>query len=148
MALVLHKALLDAETCYTKTQKLALALITAAAKKLCPYFQAHTIVFLTSYSLKKVLEKSTAGRLAIGANKLGEYGVEFRPRMTIKGQVLIDFIAEFTYPVEVNAHEKQALAEEEVTEKTNELSGPVSRLFVYGSSNTQGTGAGLVLMDP
>ena len=68
--------------------------------------------------------------------------------MAIKGQALADFIAEFTYPVEVNAQEKQALVEAEAAEKTSEPSGPVWKLFVDGSSNAQGSGAGLVLRDP
>ena len=143
----ISKALLDAETRYTEMEKLALALVTAA-KKLRPYFQAHTIVVLTNYPLKKILEKSGAGRLAIWANELSEYGVEFKPRTAIKGQALADFIAEFTYPVEVNTQERQALVDTEAAEKTDEPNGLVWKLFVDGSSNAQGSGAGLVLVDP
>ncbi|MCV5005104.1 hypothetical protein OFM39_36155, partial [Escherichia coli] len=73
------KALLDPETRYTEIEKLILALATAA-KKLRPYFQAHKVVVLTSYPIKKVLEKAGTGRVAIWANELSEYGIEFRPR--------------------------------------------------------------------
>ena len=52
----ISKALLDTETRYTEMEKLALALVTAA-KKLRPYFQAHTIIVLTNYPLKEILEK-------------------------------------------------------------------------------------------
>ncbi|KAL5578385.1 hypothetical protein UlMin_020084 [Ulmus minor] len=62
------KSLLDAETRYPEVEKLALALMIAA-RKLRPYFQAHTIIF----------------------------DILFKPRTAIKGQALADFIAEFTY---------------------------------------------------
>ncbi|KAM1172996.1 hypothetical protein ACFXTH_023135 [Malus domestica] len=40
------KALLDAETRYPKIEKLILALVVAA-RKLIPYFQAHTVIVMT-----------------------------------------------------------------------------------------------------
>jgi len=46
-------------------EKLAFALITAA-RKLKPYFQAHTIVVLTDQPLKRVISSPEAtGRMAI-----------------------------------------------------------------------------------
>ena len=45
-----RKALMDAETCYSHLEKLALALIVAACK-LRPYFQAHPIVVVTSFPI-------------------------------------------------------------------------------------------------
>ena len=56
------------------------------------------MVVLTSYLIKKVLEKAGTGRVVIWANKLSEYGIEFRSRTTIKWQALADFLAKFTYP--------------------------------------------------
>ena len=61
--------------------------------------------------------------------------------------MLTDFIAEFTYPIEVNAQEKQTLAEAEAAKRTNESSGPVWKLFVDDTSNAQESGARLVLVD-
>ncbi|KAM2507556.1 hypothetical protein ACFX1W_029860 [Malus domestica] len=45
------KALQDAETRYSNIEKLALALVMSA-KKLCPYFQTHSIIVLTNHHLR------------------------------------------------------------------------------------------------
>ncbi|KAL5540936.1 hypothetical protein UlMin_044912 [Ulmus minor] len=58
------KSLLGAETRYPEVEKLALALMIAA-RKLRPYFQAHTIIVPTKFPLKQILQKpDTSGRLA------------------------------------------------------------------------------------
>ena len=57
------KSLLDADTCYTQLEKLALALVTTT-RKLRPYFQCHPIMVLTTYPLKTILHKpELSGRL-------------------------------------------------------------------------------------
>ena len=77
-------------------EKLAFALITAA-RKLKPYFQAHTIVVLIDQPLKRVMSSpEAAGRLALWAIKLSEFDVQYCPRTVIKGQIVADFIAEYT----------------------------------------------------
>ncbi|KAM1105265.1 hypothetical protein ACFX19_013758 [Malus domestica] len=48
------KALQDAETRYSNIVKLALALVMSA-QKLCPYFQAHSIIVLTNHLLRQIL---------------------------------------------------------------------------------------------
>ncbi|KAL5562544.1 hypothetical protein UlMin_032291 [Ulmus minor] len=53
------KSLLDAETRYPEIEKLALALMVAA-RKLRPYFQAHTIIIPTKFPLKQVFQKPEA----------------------------------------------------------------------------------------
>ncbi|KAM1716542.1 hypothetical protein ACFX11_024498 [Malus domestica] len=89
------KALLDAETRYPKIEKLILALVVAA-RNLIPYFQAHTIIVMTQYPLRSILHGLNASqRVMKWALKLGQYGLVFRPRTTIKAQALIDFITEF-----------------------------------------------------
>ncbi|KAL5554258.1 hypothetical protein UlMin_041659 [Ulmus minor] len=91
------KSLLDAETRYPEVEKLALALMIAA-RKLRPYFQAHTIIVPTKFPLKQILQKpDTSGRLAKWSIELGEFDILFKPRTAIKGQALADFIAEFKY---------------------------------------------------
>ena len=93
----MSKRLLDAETRYPKLEKLALALVIVS-RKLRPYFHAHLIEVLTNYSLHQVLKKPEAsGRLLKWAIELGQFNVSYFPRMTIKGQALVDFIVEFTY---------------------------------------------------
>ena len=93
----MNKRFLDAETRYPELEKLALALMVAS-RKLRPYFHAHSIEVLTNYLLRQVLQKSEAlGMLLKWVIKLREFDVNFHPRMAIKGQVLADFIGEFTY---------------------------------------------------
>ncbi|KAL5557725.1 hypothetical protein UlMin_033936 [Ulmus minor] len=92
-----NKSLLDAETRYPEIEKLALALMVAA-RKLRPYFQAHTIIISSKFPLKQVFQKPEAsGRLAKWSIELGEFDIKFKPQITIKGQALADFIVEFTY---------------------------------------------------
>ena len=78
-------------------EKLAFALVMAA-RKLKPYFQAHTVVVLIDRPLWRAMSNpDAAGRLALWAIKLSEFDIQYRPRITIKGQVIADFIAEFTH---------------------------------------------------
>ena len=57
------RALRGEEERYPRMKKLILALVTAA-RKLRPYFQAHTIEVPTEYLMKQVLHKpETSGRL-------------------------------------------------------------------------------------
>ena len=77
-------------------EKLAFALITAA-RKLKPYFQAHTIVVLTNQPLKRAMSSpEAAGRMALWAIELSESDVQYRPRTAVKGQIVANFIAEYT----------------------------------------------------
>ena len=39
-----------------------------------------------------------AGRMALWAIKLSEFDVRYRPRTSMKGQAVADFIAEYTQP--------------------------------------------------
>ena len=77
-------------------EKLAFAL-EMVARKLKPYFQAHTVVVLTDRPLRRAMSNLDAvGRLALWAIELSEFDIQYRPRTTIKGQVVADFIVEFT----------------------------------------------------
>ena len=90
------RALRGAEERYPRMEKLILALVTAAWK-LRPYFQAHTIEVPTEYSMKQVLHKpETSGRLMKWAIELSEFDIRFKPKTAIKGQILADFVMEFT----------------------------------------------------
>ena len=76
--------------------KLALALVTAA-HKLKPYFQAHTVIILTKKPLRRAMSNPEAvGRLVLWVIKLSEFDIQYCSCTTIKGQVVADFIAEFT----------------------------------------------------
>jgi len=81
-----------------------------------------------------VLQKPDAsGRLLKWSIELSQFDIDYKPRTAIKGQALADFVVEFTgLPVD---------AVEEVQ--------PVRwKLYVDGSSNDNGSGAGLVLHTP
>ena len=99
----ISRAFREAEERYPPMEKLALALITTA-RKLKPYFQAHIIVVLTDQPLKKAMSSpEAAGRMALWAIELNEFNVQYRPRTAIKGQVVADFIAEYTQPEDKGA---------------------------------------------
>ena len=77
-------------------EKMILALVTTS-KKLRPYFQAHTIEVPTEYPMKQILHKpEISGRLIKGAIVLSEFDIRYKPKTTVKGQILSDFIMEFT----------------------------------------------------
>ena len=77
-------------------EKLILALVTAA-RKLRPYFQAHTIEVPTEYPMKQVLHKpETSGRLMKWTIELSKFDIRYKPKTAIKGQDLADFVMEFT----------------------------------------------------
>ena len=129
------RALRGVEEKYPRMEKLILALVTAA-RKLRPYFQAHTIEVPTEYPMKQVLHKPEVfGRLMKWAIELSEFDIRYKPKTAIKGQVLADFVVEFapTKPVEASQTE-------------NDL--PMWKLSVDGASNAQGSGAGLILTSP
>ena len=77
-------------------EKLILALVTTSIK-LRPYFQAHIVEVPIEYPMKKILHKlETSGRLIKWAIELSEFDIRYKPRIAIKGQILVDFIMEFT----------------------------------------------------
>ena len=77
-------------------EKLTFALVTVV-HKLKPYFQAHTVIVLTNKPLRRAMSNpETTGRMELWAIELSEFDIQYRPRTAIKGQVVVDFIAEFT----------------------------------------------------
>ena len=72
-----------------------------------------------------------ARRLALWTIELSEFGIQYRPQTTIKGQVVVDFIAEFTHDEDKGAKES-----------------PPWSVHTVGSSNRQAKGAGIVLLSP
>ena len=50
-------------------------------------------------SIKKAMNKpKAAGQMEQWAIKLSQFDIEYRPKIAIKAQALVDFIAEFTSP--------------------------------------------------
>ena len=117
-------------------EKLILALVTTAIR-LRPYFQAHPIEIPTEHPMRQILHKpETSGRLIKWAIELSEFDIRYKPRTTVKRQVLADFIMEFT----PSNTPTQPI-------KTTPLAPdlPIWRLSVDGAANSQGSGAGLIL---
>ena len=69
------------------------------------------------------------------AIELSEFDIRYKPKIEIKGQVLADFVMEFT-PAEPT----------EATPLTSDL--PTWRLSLDGAANAQGSGAGLIPTSP
>ncbi|RVX20602.1 Retrovirus-related Pol polyprotein from transposon 17.6 [Vitis vinifera] len=56
-------------------------------QKLRPYFQAHPVIVLTDQPLRSILHKpDLTGRMLQWAIELSEFGIEFQPRLSKKGQ--------------------------------------------------------------
>ena len=90
----LSKSLSMADTRYTRLEQAVLAL-RVAAKKLHPYFEAHPIIILANLLLRSTIHKpNLSGRMACWAIELSEFGIQYKPHLAIKGQILADFLAE------------------------------------------------------
>ena len=126
-----NQALHGAEERYPPMEKLAFALVIATCK-LKTYFQAHTVIILTEKPLRREISNpKAAGRLTLWAIEFSEFDIQYRSRIAIKGQVVADFITEFT-----NGEDKGV---EEC---------PWWSIYINGSSNRQASGASIVLFSP
>ncbi|KAJ3705307.1 hypothetical protein LUZ61_009012 [Rhynchospora tenuis] len=104
--------------------------IVSAARKLRPYFQAHSIRVVTNMPLRKALGQfNVAERLLKWAIELSEFDIIYLCRTAYKSQVLADFIIQGTSvsftPVEV-----------------------VWEVYVDGASSSKGTGLGVEIISP
>ena len=105
-----NKAVHDAETRYSNIEKLALALVMFA-RKLRPYFQAHSIIVLTNHLLRQILQSpDTSGWMIKWVIALGEFDISYQPKPAEKGQAVADFIADFTYPVDIVSTPKEVVS--------------------------------------
>jgi hypothetical protein len=136
------KTMNGAETRYLPLEKSALAFFVTA-KKLPHYFQAHTMIILTSLPLKALFRSSDfSGRISKWGAQLGAYDVRYKPRTAIKGQVLADFIAEFAPDNDMHIGGEHPKDTERDLEKKNWA------LYVDGAANSRGSGLGIVLISP
>ena len=113
---------------YQALEKAALAVVFSA-RRLCHYFQSFTVIVMTNLPIHKVLQKpDVVGRMARWAVELFEFDIHYELRGSIKGQIYADFIVE-------------------LSSATTHQEGVDFRwvLSVYGSSNQQGSGAGVIL---
>ncbi|GAU48061.1 hypothetical protein TSUD_404890 [Trifolium subterraneum] len=97
-----------------------------AARKLRYYFLAHSIIIRTDQHVKQLLARpDMVGRMLKWSLELAEFDISFESRKALKAQVLADFVAEMTTST---------------TSEKNKWT-----IFVDGSSNSQGSGAGIIL---
>ncbi|GKD23575.1 reverse transcriptase domain-containing protein [Tanacetum coccineum] len=118
-------------------EKLVLALVHAT-RRLRRYFQAHPIVVITDQPIKQILSRpENTRRMLKWKFKLEAFDITYRPRTSIRGQILADFITE--KPNE-EGPSMEVQAEEAIPEPWT--------LFTDGSSCLEGSGAGLILTSP
>ena len=112
-------------------EKLTFALVTVAYK-LKSYFQAHTVIVLTDMPLRRAMRNPKAAeRMTLQAIELSEFDIQYQPHSAIKGQVVTDFIVQFT------------------NEESQEVKQyPQQSVHIDGLSNQQAEGAGILLCSP
>ncbi|XP_075500025.1 uncharacterized protein LOC142538598 [Primulina tabacum] len=111
---------------HSKVEKIALVLVMTA-RKLRSYFLSHQIIVLTNSPLERIMTHSEVfGRMIKWKVELGEYDIEYRPRVAIKAQALSDFLSEMLQPDEEH----------------------VWRVFVDEASSLSGCGVGVVIIAP
>jgi hypothetical protein len=115
---------------YPQVQMLLYAVLLTA-RKLRHYFDDHKVIVVTGFLIGDILHnKEAIGRISKWACKLRAHDIEFRPRMAIKTQTLVDFISEWT--------EHQVPESPEVVE--------VWRMYFDGLLKLQGMGAGILFI--
>uniref|UniRef100_A0A2N9J0X2 Reverse transcriptase/retrotransposon-derived protein RNase H-like domain-containing protein n=1 Tax=Fagus sylvatica TaxID=28930 RepID=A0A2N9J0X2_FAGSY len=133
------KTLNGAESRYLPLEKLAFSLI-CTIKKLPHYFQAHTMIVLTEHPLKALLRSvDFLGQITKWGAQLGAYDIKYQPRTSIKGQVLTDFIAEFT-PTDAEPLVMNQVLPIQQTKKW--------KLYIDRASNSRSSSLSIVLTTP
>ncbi|GJX91434.1 reverse transcriptase domain-containing protein [Tanacetum coccineum] len=131
------RSLQGPEINYTLMENIILALVSAS-KRLKRYFQAHTIVMITDQPIKQLLSNpEVRGRLLKWRFELEEHDIQYRPRTSVRGQILADFIVERL--------EDDTL--DTPMEEREELPDPWV-LFTDGSSCIDGPEVGLIITNP
>ncbi|GKC32013.1 reverse transcriptase domain-containing protein [Tanacetum coccineum] len=121
---------------YPTLEKLVLALVHAV-RRLRRYFQAHMITVLINTPIKKILTKpEKTGRVAKWAIELGEHDIVFLRRT--KKETLASLLVEIPFK------------DNEKKEKPKEVpySNSKWRLYIDRASNSDGSEAWLMLIDP
>jgi hypothetical protein len=129
---LVSEVLSESKARYQLVQKLLYAVLITS-RKLRHYFQEHSISVVTDYPLGDILRNQDAtGRISKWTVKLGALNIDFKPRIAIKSQALVDFMAEW---------------------RENQLPTPTERpehwvMYFDGSLKLEGAGAGVLLISP
>ena len=91
-----------------------------------------------------ILRKANlSGKIATWAVEMGEYDIHFQSRAAIKGQVVADFIAEFSKEVPISGGSPRLVEGTTVSGHS-----PIWNIYMDGSSNNKGSGIGVLLISP
>jgi ribonuclease HI len=92
------EALSGSKIFYSELKKIAYAVVMAT-RKLRHYFESHRIRVITNQPLNDLFtNKEASTRIIKWAAELSEYTVDLERRCTIKSQVLVDFVVDWTSP--------------------------------------------------
>ncbi|GJR48380.1 reverse transcriptase domain-containing protein [Tanacetum coccineum] len=131
------RALQAPEINYNPMEKVVLALVHAT-RRLRRYFQAHPVAVVTDQPIKQILSQpENTERMLKWKFELEAFAISYRPRKSIHGQILANFIAE-----------KPNEEDPPVRVQTEEAVPRPWTLFTDGSSCLEGPGAGLILTSP
>ena len=116
--------------------------------KLPYYFQSHTVVVLTQFSLRSLIRSTDyTGRIAKWGSILGAFNIKYMPRTFVKGQVLADLVVEFAETPLEEKVEKQNMDGKSIG--LISLPEPLSwKIYIDGAANHRGFRVGLVLISP
>ena len=130
----MSKLLHEAKVRYLPLEKAILAVVLGT-HKLPHYFQAHTFVVLTQFSLKTILRNvDYTGRVAKWGTILGAFNIKYMPCTSIKGQILTDLVAEFTEPPIEDLESAENL-DEKLVGTISQYHLPAWEVYVAGASN-------------
>ena len=141
----MSKSLYEVEVRYLLLERAILAVVHATWK-LSHYFQAYTIMVLTQLPLQSLLQKTNyIGRVAKWATILRAFDIKYMSCTSIKGQVLVDLVAEFAEPLFKESGERLSMDGKSVG--TISLQEPLPwKVYVDGAANQRGLGVGLVMV--
>ncbi|GJX37241.1 reverse transcriptase domain-containing protein [Tanacetum coccineum] len=125
--------IVEAEEAFKQMKQLIAELLMLAALM----EKEELIVYLAAVKEPVLMRPEVARRLQKWSIELGEYTIHYRPRVSVKGQICLDFIVELPEEESLNT----------LMEVEEELPEPWI-LFTDGSSCTDGSGAGLILTNP
>ncbi|KAL0404187.1 UNVERIFIED_CONTAM: hypothetical protein Sradi_2059500 [Sesamum radiatum] len=138
----LSRTMTPNELKYSPIEKLCLALILAI-KKLKHYFQFHSIHLVSKANpLKYVMTKPVLlNRLARWYLQLQQFKITYVPQKAVKGQVLVDFLADHPMSTEWELFNDMTNEDVLVIEVT-----PPWKMYFDGASHKEGAGGGVVFV--
>jgi hypothetical protein len=91
----ISEVLSESNVCYPMIQKILYSILTTS-RKLRHYFDAHNILVVSDFPLVDVLHnRDASGCISKWAVELGALILDFKPRIAIKSQALVDFMAKW-----------------------------------------------------